>query len=77
MSPGSTNSKASLAAFTRRTCPDKPIDRALPVPPCDRASVSPVWNSASPVATLLESNTTLTGVLSAIYIFNLIKIERQ
>jgi hypothetical protein len=42
---------------------------ATPVPPWLRGTVSPDWNSAKPVATLLALKTVLIGVLSAIMIF--------
>ena len=65
MSPSAPNSNAVPAAFTFNTCPADPT-AVSPVPPCVIAMVSPVWNSAIPVATFEALKTTRTGVLSAI-----------
>ena len=71
------NSKAFPSLLTLITWPAVPIDNATPVPPWSKPTVSPVWNSANPVATLSELKTVRIGFLSAIilslYLF--IKIE--
>ena len=64
-SPSAPNSRAFPAAFTFSICPADPIE-LKPVPPFATGTVSPVWNSAIPVATFDALKTTRTGVLSAI-----------
>ena len=59
------NSRAFPAALVLKTCPADPIEES-PVPPFAIGTVSPVWNSAIPVATFDALKTTRTGVLSAI-----------
>ena len=60
------NSNALAPEFTFNTWPADPIVNAAPIPPCARPIVSPVWNSANPVATLLSLKTVRIGFLSAI-----------
>ena len=60
------NSSAVAPEFTFNTWPADPIDNATPVPPWSKPTVSPVWNSANPVATLLSLKTVRIGFLFAI-----------
>ena len=61
------NSNALAPELTFNTWPALPIDNETPRPPCVKPTVSPDWNSANPVATLLSLKTALTGFLSAIF----------
>ena len=65
ISPSPAKTKPVPAEFTLRTCPAVPIE-LRPVPPFETGTVSPLWNSAIPVATFELLKTTRTGVLSVI-----------